>query len=120
MFLYPTPAPQSASANPAAFASLSTRATTPYALFTSAASGKLRQQGKLGGLITIPVLGSRGPGEQIPIPSRPSRELGQAASTASIALLTAVNPAAASPAATIGARVLNKTFPSKSTKPAAT
>src|SRR5260370_19669378 len=42
------------------------RAGIPKTRWTSAASGKFCQQGRFGGLMTTPVRGSRGPGEQIP------------------------------------------------------
>ena len=75
----PCPAPQSTSARPAALASLSTRAGTPKTRSTSAASGKPRQQGRFGGLMTTPRMGSSGPGEQRPIPVTAARASGAAA-----------------------------------------
>src|SRR5579862_4131340 len=98
------PAPQIASARPAALASLSTRAGTLNTRFSSSASGKFRQQGRFGGLITTPVRGSSGPGEQTPMPASDFSDSGLAANTALIASTTEFNPAAASPVETIGTR----------------
>jgi len=77
----------------------------------------------LGGLITTPAFGSSGPGEQIPTPrSNPCcfTISGYFAETDSIAEITALSPAAASPVGTIGVRVCARISPLPSTRPAAT
>ena len=104
--VWPIPAPQMASARPAALASLSTSAGTPNARAVSAASGKFRQHGRLGGLRMTPWNGSSGPGAQMPIPTTASRAPGTAAKISSIAAPTQANAASAVPAATIGTRDL--------------
>src|SRR5260370_28535687 len=62
---------------------------------TSAASGKFRQHGRLGGLMTTPVFGSSGPGEQMPTPRiklcAPAAPAAWA-HAASIALVTDASP----------------------------
>src|SRR5438477_4518901 len=114
------PEPQSASARPAALASLSTRAATPNARSVSAASGKLRQQGTFGGLSTTPVFGSSGPGEQSPMPLTAPRASGTAERIASTAFFTAAKPSTAVPAACMGTRVLWAISPVEPTSAAAT
>src|SRR5271155_1977203 len=86
------------------------------------ARGKLRQPGRFGGLITMPVRGSSGPGAQIPMPEikLTDSERGlTAVGTESIAQVTAAKPAVAS-AAAIGTRVWWVISPVELTKPAAT
>src|ERR1039458_8998441 len=104
----------------AAFASLSTFVGAPNARSVSAPSGKLRQHGTLGGLSTTPVLGSSGPGEQIPMPLMAVRASGARANRASTAPLTAANPVGGSAVATIGTRAFCMICPVESTRPAAT
>src|ERR1019366_2838998 len=90
---------------------------------TSAASGKFRQHGRLGGLMTTPVFGSSGPGEQIPTPRirlcAPATLTAQA-DAVSIALVTAASALAAPSFETMGLRVWHKISPLGSTRPAAT
>ena len=69
--------------------------------------------------MTTPVLGSSGPGEQIPsrelaVPSEPSTTENPSR------VVTAASPAAASPLATVGARTWVVILPSGFTNPAAT
>src|SRR5713101_2927180 len=90
---------------------------------TSAASGKFRQHGRLGGLMTTPVFGSSGPGEQMPTPRiklcAPAA-LAAWADAASIALVTDASPREAPSFETMGLRVWHKISPLGSTRPAAT
>src|SRR4051812_20455340 len=88
----------------------------------SAARGKFRQHGRFGGLITTPVLGSSGPGQQIPAPRimhRCPNALPVFVETDSIARTTAAIPDAAPSPLTIGVRVWPQIIPAPSTSPAA-
>src|SRR6202158_5009073 len=104
---YPRPAPHKTSANAAALASLSTLTGTLYFCEISSAKGKSRQQGRFGGLMITPVLGSSGPGQQRPIPlnrlSQP--EPAAFAQTWSIALITVARPPAGPSFGNMGTRV---------------
>src|ERR1700687_4780831 len=104
---YPRPAPHKTSANAAALASLSTLTGTLYFCEISSAKGNSRQQGRLGGLIITPVLGSSGPGQQMPMPrnERSPPELAAFAQTSSMALTTVARAATGPSFGNMGTRV---------------
>src|SRR6202021_1971998 len=106
--------PHFVSASAAALASFSTFTGTLYFAETFSASGKFRQQGRFGGLITTPVRGSSGPGAQIPMP-----RTGRGVISESIAPITASSPASAEPLAIIGLRSCARILPLLSTNPTA-
>ena len=100
--------------------SLSTWAERPKTRWTSAANGKFRQHGTFGGFRMTPVVGSSGPGAQIPMPLRLECASGCAAKTLSMADCTAAKPAAEDSRAGMATRVWKRIVPSASTRPAAT
>src|SRR5260370_38777858 len=88
----------------------------------AAASGKFREHGRVGGLMTTPVFGSSGPGEQMPTPRiklcAPAA-LAAWADAASIALVTDASPRGAPSFDTMGLREWHKISLLGSTRPAA-
>src|SRR5439155_25442669 len=79
--------------------------------------GKLRQQGILGGLRITPVVGSSGPGAQMPIPFTLEVPVGR---TCAIAESTACKPRSAESVETIVTRRCERISPAAFTSPAAT
>ena len=69
MIFFPFPAPITASASPARFASFSSWTETPVIFSNSFVSSKLCHPGRFGGVKMTPLIKSNGPGHEIPIPS---------------------------------------------------